>query len=83
MSQTREALQSIRFKLALQKTQTLLAATEQLADQLLHASGVLQRGIDPRQLKLSPEELQQLHEQANKASLGLTHDNKPFWPIDT
>jgi hypothetical protein len=62
----RGVIQSIRLKRSVQEIEQLLAQGDALARELLEKSGLLEKGIDPRQLSLTPAQLEQLIERARE-----------------
>jgi hypothetical protein len=60
----REVIQAIRLKRSVQEIESLLAQGDALAHELLQTSGLLEKGIDPRALNLTPEQLNDLIERA-------------------
>lgn len=70
----REVIQSIRLKHIVQDIEQLLSQGDAMASQLLQASGLLDKGIDPRTLDLSPEQWEQLLERARAFEADLLLD---------
>jgi hypothetical protein len=70
----REVIQSIRLKRIVQDIEQLLSQGDAMASQLLQASGLLDKGIDPRTLDLSPEQWEQLLERARAFEADLLLD---------
>ncbi len=60
----REIIQSIRLKRSVQEIEKLLSQADSLACELLEKSGLLDKGIDPRKLQLTPAQLDQLIQRA-------------------
>lgn len=60
----REIIQSIRLKRSVQEIEKLLMQGDALACELLEKSGLLDKGIDPRKLELTPAQLEQLIQRA-------------------
>jgi hypothetical protein len=60
----KEVIQAIRLKRTAQQTEELIAKGNALARELLEISGLVERGLDPRGLRLSPEQLALLLERA-------------------
>lgn len=60
----REVIQSIRLKRSVQEIEQLLLQGDALACELLEKSGLLDKGIDPRKLDLTPEQWDQLIQRA-------------------
>ena len=56
----REIIQSVRHRRAVRELEALLAQGSQLAQTLLQQSGLLEQGVDPGQLKLTPAQLEVL-----------------------
>jgi len=70
----REVIQAVRLKRSVQEIEALLAEGDALAHELLQTSGLLEKGIDPRKLDLTPEQLADLIERARKVETGLLLD---------
>lgn len=60
----REIIQAVRLKRSVQEIEALLAQGDALAHELLQTSGLLEKGIDPRTLDLTAEQLADLIERA-------------------
>lgn len=60
----REVIQSIRLRRTVQEIEHLFSQGDALACELLEKSGLLDKGIDPRGLQLTPEQWDQLIERA-------------------
>ncbi len=70
----REVIQAVRLKRSVQEIEGLLAQGDALAHELLQTSGLLEKGIDPRKLDLTPEQLADLIERARKLEKELLLD---------
>jgi len=58
----REVIQAIRLRRSTEELEGLLAKGDALAEELLRLSGLLEQGIDPREIKLTPQQLAELLE---------------------
>jgi hypothetical protein len=61
-----QVIAGIRLRRQLQELRAALKVSEAVAEQMLSLSGILERGIDPRQVQVKPEELPALLELARK-----------------
>ena len=66
MSLDPQVIAGIRLRRQLQELRAALKVSEAVAEQMLSLSGILERGIDPRQVQVKPEELPALLELARK-----------------
>jgi hypothetical protein len=61
-----QLIAGIRLRRQLQELRAALKVSEAVAEQMLSLSGILERGIDPRQVQVKPEDLPALLELARK-----------------
>jgi len=61
-----QVIAAIRLRRQLQELRAALKVSEAVAEQMLSLSGILERGIDPRQVQVKPEDLPALLELARK-----------------
>jgi hypothetical protein len=61
-----QVIAGIRLRRQLQELRAALKVSEAVAEQMLSLSGILERGIDPRQVQVKPEDLPALLELARK-----------------
>ncbi len=66
MSLDPQVIAGIRLRRQLQELRAALKVSEAVAEQMLSLSGILERGIDPRQVQVKPEDLPALLELARK-----------------
>lgn len=66
MSFDPQVIAGIRLRRQLQELRSALKVSEAVAEQMLSLSGILERGIDPRQVHIKPEDLPALLELARK-----------------
>ena len=71
----REIIQSIRVRRAVRQLEELLAQGAELSETLLRQSGLLEKGLDPRQLNLSPEQMEIFLRAAEQAEAEVLADD--------
>lgn len=60
MAVDKQVISQIRLRRQAQALQAALKVSEAVAEQLLQVSGVLERGVDPRKLRVQPQDLPEL-----------------------